>query len=316
MLRIAVVGASGATGRLHVDAFRKAGAELAYLVDKDPAVDALASRHGATPLRQLRHLPDGVDAAVLVLPPRAHPRAAAWLLSRGVAVLCEKPLATSVRAAGPLIQAAGRGGARFMAGFQLRFDPAFQRLREEIRRGRLGRPLGIRVDKAHALPPGEWRLGPGGGVTRIKDIHYFDLIPWLTGARPRRAWSVGESAYHDGQAEDVNHLMLELEHGIAAHVRSAWWTFPHRLWSFEVVGTRAFAVYDGRVLTFRDATGDPEVVRFDGAEDPLVREARAFLDYVERGGPAPIPLGEGLAALAIADAVRRSLRVGRPVRIR
>lgn len=317
MLRVAVVGACGATGRLHVDAFREAGARLAYLVDRDPAVEVLAPRHDAEPVRDLRSLPTGdIDAAVLVLPPRSHPRAAAHLLGRGVAVLCEKPLATSLRAAGPLREAAGRPGARFMAGFQLRFDPAFQRLREEIRRGRLGRVLGIRVDKAHALPPGDWRLGPGGGTTRIKDVHYFDLVPWLTGARPRRVWAVGEGAYHGGPAEDVTHLMMELERGIATHLRGAWWTFPHRLWSFEVVGTEAFAVYDGRALTLRDATGEPDVVRFGRAEDPLVRQAGAFLRYVEEGGRAPIPLEDGLAALGVADAVRRSLRRGRPVRLR
>lgn len=316
MLRVAVVGACGATGRLHVDAFRKAGARLAYLVDRDAAVEVLAPRYGATPLRELRRLPTGdIDAAVLVLPPRSHPRAAAHLLSRGVAVLCEKPLATSVRAAGPLRDAARRRGARLMAGFQLRFDPAFQRLREEIRRGRLGRVLGIRIDKAHALPPGEWRLGAGGGVTRIKDIHYFDLVPWLTGARLQRAWGLGGSAFHEGAAEDVAHIMLELEQGIAAQLRSAWWTFPHRLWSLEVLGTRAFAAYDGRILTLRDATGEPEVIRFGGAEDPLVRQARAFLRYVEEGGPAPIGLSDGLAALAAADAVRRSLRTSRPVKV-
>ncbi|HUH12987.1 MAG TPA: Gfo/Idh/MocA family oxidoreductase [Longimicrobiales bacterium] len=316
MLRVAVVGACGATGRLHLEAYRRAGARLAYLVDPDPAVKVLARRHGATPLRDARELPTGdLDAATLSLPPALHPRAAARLLEASVGVLCEKPLAQSARAAAPLIVAAARRGARFMAGFQLRFDPAFQRLREEIRRGRLGQVIGVRVDKAHALPPGPWRLERGGGVTRIKDVHYYDLIPWLTGRRPVRAWALGGALYHGGRAEDATHVMLELDEGVAAQLRGAWWPFPHRLWAFEVMGTAAFATYDGRRLVLHDASGEPEVVRLAKGEDPLVRQARAFLRYVEQGGRSPTPLADGLAAVAVADAVRRSLRTGRPVRV-
>lgn len=316
MLRVAVVGACGATGRLHLEAYRRAGARVAYLVDRDPAVEVLARRCGATPLRDARHLPTGdIDAATLSLPPALHPKAAARLLDAGVAVLCEKPLAQSAAAAAPLVAAASRHGARFMAGFQLRFDPGFQRLHEEVQRGRLGRIVGVRIDKAHALPPGAWRLERGGGVTRIKDVHYFDLIPWLTGHRPLRGWALGGALYHSGRAEDATHVMLELEDGAAAQLRGAWWPFPHRLWAFEVMGTEAFAAYDGRRLVFHDADGEPEVVRPARGEDPLVRQARAFLRYVEQGGRSPTPLADGLAAVAVADAVRRSLRTRAPVKV-
>src|SRR5262245_50113995 len=93
--RIAVVGACSLTGRAHVNAFRKAGAKIAALVDLDTGVSRLAKRDGATAFRDYRKVPD-VDGVVLVLPPRLHPLVATHFLRRGVGVLCEKPVATSL----------------------------------------------------------------------------------------------------------------------------------------------------------------------------------------------------------------------------
>lgn len=318
--RIAVIGACGATGRAHLAACRAAGARVAVLADIDAGVTALARKVGAVPVRDWRRIgPDDADAAIISLPPRLHPPVASLLLRRGIHVLCEKPVAVGTREGEDLRKAARSSGATFLPVFQLRFDAGFARLRNEIARGSLGRVLSVRVDKLHEVPLSgrAWRLSKGGGVTLIKDIHYYDLIPWILGSDPDSVWARGGDPFHRRGVDDFAEVMMEFRNGAVLHLRSGWWPFQGPvLWKVEVVGTRGFAEYDGISLRLHLRGRPPRRVPLPRTEDPMTRQMRAFLHSIDSSRPALPGVEEGLRPVRVCEAVLRSMRTGRIVPVR
>lgn len=78
-------------------------------------------------------LDDGVDA-VLVLTSGSHAPIAIEAAQRGVHVFVEKPMCYSVEEGRAMVSAARDGGVTLMVGYSKRYDPAYERFREEIAR--------------------------------------------------------------------------------------------------------------------------------------------------------------------------------------
>jgi myo-inositol 2-dehydrogenase/D-chiro-inositol 1-dehydrogenase len=133
------------------------------------------------------------DAVVVSSPNARHLESVLLLLEKGVHLLCEKPVATSLEEHDLVIEAAGASEALFYAGFNLRSAPFFRRVKELVEGGAIGRlgmvacrevrdPLrrGFRYDR---------RLS--GGSILEKVCHDFDLFNWYCGADPVRVSAFG-----------------------------------------------------------------------------------------------------------------------------
>src|SRR5438445_326576 len=97
-LRVGILGA-GAMGRTHAEVLaRDPRARVAAVADADAVrAGSLAASLGARSLPDLEALlREGLDLLVVATPNRFHAEAVREALGRGVAVLCEKPLATSL----------------------------------------------------------------------------------------------------------------------------------------------------------------------------------------------------------------------------
>ncbi len=105
-LRVGVIG-TGSLGRHHV---RIAGelpeVELVGIHDLRPAVaEALAAEHGTRSFTSLETLAAEVDAVILAVPTVAHAEIGCTLLERGLHLLVEKPMASSLKEADALLAA-------------------------------------------------------------------------------------------------------------------------------------------------------------------------------------------------------------------
>ena len=109
--------------------------ELAALTDASATVrDAVGDRYGIAErhatLEPLLGL--GLDAIVCAAPDPIHPGIATMALDAGLHVFCEKPLALTVAACDEIIAARDRAGRVLQVGYMKRFDPAVERLYEEL----------------------------------------------------------------------------------------------------------------------------------------------------------------------------------------
>ena len=123
-MKVAVVGV-GHLGRHHARIYEEMdGVELAAVVDirKDRA-EEIALAHHTRACDDYRELFGKVDAVSLAVPTVDHASIGVDLLTHGIDVLVEKPLATSLHDARRLIDAAGESGRILQAGHVERFNP-------------------------------------------------------------------------------------------------------------------------------------------------------------------------------------------------
>jgi predicted dehydrogenase len=125
-------------------------------------------------------------------PPRDHAAIACAALSRGLHVLCEKPIATSLRDAEAVLAEAQRARRVFFPVHNYKHAPSMRAVRELLDRGRIGAVSLVTLDTfrtQHARGVGEWlpdwrriRKYAGGGIAMDHGAHTFYLaLDWLGG---------------------------------------------------------------------------------------------------------------------------------------
>lgn len=125
-LRVAVVGV-GHLGQHHARLFASMdGVELVGVVDTRPGrADEVAAKYGVRGFASPADLaPDSIEAVTIAVPTVSHVDVALPFIDRGVSVLVEKPLASSLADADRLLAGAARRGVVLAVGHTERFNPA------------------------------------------------------------------------------------------------------------------------------------------------------------------------------------------------
>ncbi len=132
---------------------------------------------------------ESIGAVVIATRHSTHAALAAAGLRAGKAVFVEKPLALTEDELVDLEAALAEGGL-LMVGFNRRFAPLVQRLREELH-GVTGRVVAVRVN-AGPLPTEHWLHDPaeGGGRLLGEGCHFVDLLAHLAESEPISAHAV------------------------------------------------------------------------------------------------------------------------------
>ncbi|MEL7059843.1 MAG: Gfo/Idh/MocA family oxidoreductase [Acidobacteriota bacterium] len=127
-LRVGVLG-TGHLGRHHVRILAEMDTtELVGIYDQKPEVAAeLATRHKTTSFSSAEELWDRVDAVVLAVPTFAHASLTLRMLERGLHVLVEKPMASSLGEADAMSAACGSDQILAVGHVEF-YNPAVQQL--------------------------------------------------------------------------------------------------------------------------------------------------------------------------------------------
>ncbi len=127
-----------------------------------------------------------LDIVAIATPPATHVEIACAALERGIHVLIEKPLATTLEDARRIAEAAERTGVRATVDLMMRYNPILSGLREVTREGLLGKLFRVDVENYAAgdsLPPEHWfwNWDLSGGILVEHGVHFFDLVHFLSG---------------------------------------------------------------------------------------------------------------------------------------
>jgi nucleoside-diphosphate-sugar epimerase/predicted dehydrogenase len=145
-------------------------ARLVAVCDKDPGrARAFASRHGGIRAYQaldemLSDASHPLDAVHVLLPADLHADAAITLINKKIDVLLEKPTAITVEQCDEIIRLAEAGGVKIGTNHNFLFSDVYERLREDLKAGRLGRPDQVTVtwqrglDQLQSGPFNLWML--------------------------------------------------------------------------------------------------------------------------------------------------------------
>ena len=171
-------------------------------------------------------LKDGVEAVAIVTPNHVHYAAAKEFLRRGIHVICDKPLTSTLADARRLVAAAEKSDALFVLTHNYTAYPLIRQAREMVARGDLGRLRVVQVEYAQdwladAPDPGNkqaaWRTDPAqsgiGGSTGDIGTHAYNLVRFVTGLTAE-GLAADLDSFVQGRALDDNaHVMLRFEGG-------------------------------------------------------------------------------------------------------
>lgn len=234
-------------------------------------------------------LTHGLDAVVVCSPHGSHEAGVVAAATRGVHVLCEKPMAQSLDQAHRMINEADRAGIRFGVVFQRRFWPSARRIRRAIDGGSVGPPIAGGVvarfnrDAEYYAEP--WRgtlAAEGGGVLMTQAIHHIDLLQWFMGPAVRVTGRVANLAHGELiEVEDTASAIIEFASGGLATVQAGTTFNPGlgaQVWVSGANGQTA------SLIEFPEGTGLTDVWTVPGEEE--------FAMVYRSGGTFDIPLSE------------------------
>ena len=264
-VRAGIIGA-GFIGGVHAHAIRAAGGILTRVADSTPeqatqAAQRLGAVAGAESALALI-ASDEVDVVHICTPNSTHVELAQLAIDHGKAVVCEKPLATSVGDAERLVSTARQAGIVNAVPFVYRYYPTVREARARIAQGEAGRLWLLHGSYLQDWLAGQdetnWRLDPnrGGGSRAFGDIgvHWCDLMEFVTGHRitglmARLSNAHAERVTADGLrsvgTEDGATVVFETDKGATGSVVASQVSLgrKNKLW-FSFDGTESSYVFD------------------------------------------------------------------------
>ncbi len=303
------------------------GVELVAVADLDAARVAKATAgRGAAGYTDTRKLLHGtkLDFASVVVPTGLHEAVALAVIEAGAHVLVEKPIAATMQAAQRVARAAAAAGRLLTVGHIERFNPAVRELKRRLEAGQGGRVLQLRARRVGPFPH------------RIRDVgvihdlgpHDIDIMRYLLDDEVERVFAEARSHIATGN-EDLFAGMLRFRGGALGLLEINWLT-PTKERTLSVLCEKGMFVadYAGQKLTFYEnhdavaregalaSVSEGMVVQYPIANrEPLRSELEAFRDAILSGGPPRVTAHDGMAALAVAEALVASANSGMPVNV-
>ncbi|HJY80624.1 MAG TPA: Gfo/Idh/MocA family oxidoreductase [Candidatus Binatia bacterium] len=323
MIKAAVIGV-GHMGYNHVRVYAEMEAiKLVAVADTDITAARRAARNDRlnfyTDYRRMldRETPDVVSLAV---PTVRHAEVAREVISRGVSLLIEKPLASTPAQGRYLLQMAERHGVKLMVGHIERFNPAIIEIKRHLDMQELGRVFQVHARRLSPFPD---RIQDVGVVLDLA-THDIDVMRYLLGSEVERVYAEIEGKAY-GSCEDLLSGLLRFRNGVIGVLDVNWLT-PTKVRQLAVLGEGGMYLADyltqdvywyknSRVAETCDTSslfrgvseGDMVKVHFQKKE-PLRAELESFVGAVLEDREPPISGSDGLAALELVQRLIESSR--------
>lgn len=330
-VRIGVIGAGAVAQVAHLPVLSKMrGSEVVALCDNDGAkARALAERFGipdvVTDIEDLLEL-DTVDAVVVCTPNHLHEPHVLSALASKVHVLCERPLALSVRGVERVLAAAARSGRKVAVANNLRFRADVQALGGFLRGGELGKLVGIRGGAYQLRRPAEgWRYRraeAGGGAFLEHGLPLLDLALWLADfPNATRLTAHMDRARGASAVEEAMLVQMEFSQGQTLVMDVNWsYVGEGERWWFEILATRGSARLSP-LRVVKELNGAPVDVTPTGAaarESAFTQSYRAELAHflaVIRDEADYEPPEDQVTVHRLAEAIYKSAEDGKEIRL-
>lgn len=327
-VRVGVIGV-GHLGQAHARILAgMPDVELVAVADSNPSQARLvAERHNCRDYTHYGPLLDLVDAACVVVNTTWHHSVAKPFLDRGIHLLIEKPITTTLEQADDLIQTGRRSGAVIQVGHIERFNPAFEELKS--------RSIHPKFVECERHGPFTGRSIDIGAVLDLM-IHDLDLINALDGSELKSVDAMGVAVF--GQHEDMVNARLTFQSGcVATFTASRIAAMPKRrlrIWAPEGYAgidfvhrklslvqpsenLRRYGLDPRTVDPSRRAQLQNEVfgrhlemyhTTCNAPADQLTRELQDFVHVVKSGGRPRVAGEDGRTALALATRILDSVQ--------
>ena len=325
-LRAGLIGL-GMMGRHHARVLSELeGVDLVAVAD--PGGDAHDVAGGRPLLQSIEELiAAGIDYCMVAVPTIYHEPVGLALAEAGVHAMIEKPLAQNTPSARKLADAFAARGLVGAVGHIERYNPALQSARARLEAGELGGVYQVTTRRQGPFPS---RIADVGVV---KDLatHDIDLTAWVT-QQPFTSVAARTATKSGREFEDLVAVTGTLADGtVTNHLVN--WLSPLKERVTIITGERGAFIADtltadltfyanGLVQTTWDdirqfrGVSEGDVVRYAISKpEPLRMEHEQFRDAVLGKDADIVTLEQGMATVAVAEAVIESARTGTTIDI-
>ncbi len=268
----------------------------------------------------------GIDAVYLAVPHYLHYPFMKAAVEKGLPILCEKPVTTSLHDALEIVDMATGAKVKIGVNYQYRYDRGIYSLTTAARRGDLGRILYGRCNipwhrEASYFTGAPWhaeREKSGGGTLITQASHFIDAALKAFQSKPVRVSGQGrQMKFTETEVEDFFMGTVQMERGEMLEVVSSMVSEPRKPATVEIYGVNGTGIYHdsliGKLRFYgnRPRRKSPPVRGIHA----LFRSLEGFRRWVFFDQPYLMPVEETLPVMAVIDALYKSAEKGGPVDI-
>ena len=279
------------------------------------------------------------DAVLIATPHYAHTTIGIAAMQAGIHVLVEKPISVHKADCERLISAHQDKDVVFAAMFNQRTDPHYQKIRQLVQSGQLGRLERISwiitdwFRTQAYYDSGGWRAtweGEGGGVLLNQCPHNLDLLQWICGMPRKISGFCGLGTWHNIEVEDQVTAFMEYEGSCTGVFIASTGEAPGTN-RFEIAGEGGKLVYEMGELSFiknempsrqfcresEQSFAKPIVEQITlpiiGSGGQHAEILANFADAILTGEPLIAPAEEGIHSVELANAMLFSSLLRKPL---
>jgi predicted dehydrogenase len=306
------------------------GVELAGVADDDPMRgQTIAAHNHAHYYHSYEDLLDArPDGVIICTENNRHRSMVEMAASRGIHILCEKPLATTFEDARAIVDVCEKAGVLLMTAFPMRFSAPLLEIKARLDHGDFGDVYCFNATNQGELPTKHrsWFVDPelaGGGAIMDHTVHLVDIMRWFTGAEVKTVYARSNHILHadEVQVETGALEMLTFDNDIFATIDASWSRPPYwPTWgglTFEMVTQRGAVVVDAfrqNLNVYRHEWQGSQWLPW--GSDSIQAMVNEFADAIREDRPPRVTGVDGLRAVEATLAAYESDRTGKTVEVK
>ena len=294
---------------------------------------------------------DGVSVCTYNM---THAECTIYALDKGVNVLLEKPMCVTLEEGIEILKAEKRSGKVLSIGFQPRFDPNMQMVKEVVQSGVLGKIYYIQTGggrrRGIPTPFGTTFIEKEtGGLGALGDIGCYSLDMLLNAVGYPKPLTVtgytsdffgtdpnyigykkcGHPEYHKKfGVDDFAAGFVRMEDGIILDFRISWAMNMDTPGDALILGTKGGlripstdcwnGTIGGNLKLYQEVGGEQvctEIAMKESNVPCFEVKIRSFLDAIKNGGPAPVPASQIIINQAILSSIKKSADLGKEIEV-
>ena len=257
---------------------------------------------------EMRNNP-AIEAVYVALPNSMHAEYSVRSAKAGKHVLCEKPMATSVKDAQDMIDACKAANVKLMIAYRCHYETTNLAAVKLIRDGHLGQIQSIQSAFGFSCDPADWRMKKalaGGGPLMDVGIYCLNATRYLTGEEPSDIVAYSHSSPTDPRFKEVEENVVWMTKFPSGATATCNTTYGAQMEGyFRVYGSKGWLevnpafVYDGLRLKAEYTDDQGKFIQLDQPnpeKDPIhfTNEANHFSTCVRENRTPQSPGEEGL----------------------
>lgn len=269
---------------------------------------------------------DEINAVLICSPTDTHAEYIIESAKSKKHIFCEKPIDLSIEDIVRTLDIVEENKVKLMVGFNRRFDPNFKKVKSMVSEGKIGQPHLLKITSRDPEPPNIEYVSKSGGLFLDMAIHDFDMARYIVGSEVTEVFSMGNVLVDKriGKEGDIDTAIttLKFENGAIGTIdnsRKAVYGYDQRLEIFGSKGAVSVGNNKAENFVYSNESGEhsslPLNFFMERYTDSYFSEIKEFVDALVNNYELSVNGNDGLKAVEIALAAKRSLKENRPIKL-